>query len=40
MTLVRAIPHRSFRKALRYWYPYRLTLAHNSRVHAWLWWNF
>jgi len=34
------IPHRSIKMALRYWYPKRLTLKSNPRVHAWLWWNF
>ena len=37
---VLAVPRRSLRKALRYWHPHRLTLRHNPRVHAWLWWNF
>ena len=34
------VPHRSFRMALRYWWPTRLTMPENPRVHAWLWWNF
>ena len=38
--LVRKVPHRTLRIALRYWFPHRLTLAKNPRVHAWLWWNF
>ena len=33
-------PLRHWRVALRYWYPRRLTLPCNPRVHAWLWWNF
>ena len=33
-------PFRSFRNALRYVWPRRLTLKCNPRVHAWLWWNF
>ena len=37
--MVRAYPYRSLRKALRYWRPRRLTLKHNPRIHAWLWWN-
>jgi hypothetical protein len=35
-----AKPIRSLKSALRYWYPKRLTLEHNPRIHAWLWWNF
>lgn len=37
--IVRAYPYRSLRKALRYLRPRRLTLKHNPRIHAWLWWN-
>jgi len=33
-------PIRSIRIALKYWWPRRLTLKDNPRVHAWLWWNF
>jgi len=33
-------PLRSLRQALHYWLPRRLTLKHNPRIHAWLWWNF
>ena len=33
-------PTRSLRMALKYWWPKRLTLKHNPRIHAWLWWNF
>ena len=33
-------PYRTFKMAMRYWYPRRLTLKCNPRVHAWLWWNF
>ena len=33
-------PLRNFRTALIYWFPKRLTMNHNLRVHAWLWWNF
>jgi len=40
MMLVRPVQRRTWRQALRYWKPRRLTLAHNPRVHAWLWWNF
>lgn len=32
-------PLRSFHAAMRYWWPTRLTMAYNPRVHAWLWWN-
>lgn len=39
LRIVRAYPYRRLRQALRYWRPQRLTLAHNPRVHAWLWWN-
>jgi len=40
MRIVMAKPTRSFRQAMRYWLPHRLTLKCNPRVHAWLWWNF
>lgn len=30
-------PIRSFRIAMRYWYPKRLTLGVCPRIHAWLW---
>ena len=35
-------PRRSFRMAIRYWWPKRLTLnlPGRPRIHAWLWWNF
>lgn len=33
-------PLRSFRAALEYLIAKRLTLPHNPRIHAWLWWNF
>jgi hypothetical protein len=33
-------PIRSFKSALRYLIPERLTLETNPRIHAWLWWNF
>lgn len=33
-------PLRSFLMAMRYMFPRRLTLKHNLRIHAWLWWNF
>lgn len=33
-------PIRTFKMALRYWYPKRLTMKYNPRIHAWLWWNF
>lgn len=32
--------YRSLKIALRYWWPHRLTMKYNPRVHAWLWWNF
>jgi len=38
--MVLAKPIRTIKQAIRYWFPYRLTLKHNKRVHAWLWWNF
>jgi hypothetical protein len=41
MKIYLAKPVRSFKWALKYWYPKRLTLKENKkRVHAWLWWNF
>ena len=39
-TMVLHRPLRSWKQALRYLLPYRLTLPHNPRIHAWLWWNF
>ena len=33
-------PTRNLRMALRYWFPKRLTLECNPRIHAWVWWNF
>lgn len=33
-------PNRSFRMAMRYILPRRLTLTTNPAVYAWLWWNF
>ena len=38
--MVFKVPKRSLRQALRYWFPQHLTLPHNPRIHAWLWWNF
>lgn len=38
--IVLARPIRSFKRALRYIIPHRLTLKENPRIHAWLWWNF
>ena len=38
--LVLAKPKRRLRVTLSYWYPRRLTLKSNPRIHAWLWWNF
>lgn len=38
--MVLAEPKRTLKKALSYWFPWRLTLKSNPRVHAWLWWNF
>jgi len=35
-----ARPIRSFKHALRYWRPRRLTLDHNPKICAWLWWNY
>jgi hypothetical protein len=35
-----ARPIRRLKIALLYWYPKRLTLKCNPRIHAWLWWNF
>lgn len=40
MLIVIAKPIRSLRIALRYIIPRRLTMLHDPRVHAWLWWNF
>jgi len=40
MKFVRASWGQSFRVAMRYWRPYRLTLAHNPPIYRWLWWNF
>ena len=40
MTMVWAKPARKLKIALKYWLPCRLTLKHNPRIHAWLWWNF
>jgi len=39
LRIVRRYPRRNLRQALRYWRPRRLTLRHNPRIHAWLWWN-
>lgn len=33
-------PLRSWRTAARYWWPRRLTLGREARIHAWFWWNF
>lgn len=33
-------PIRSLWMALRYIIPKRLTMRHNPRISAWLWWNF
>lgn len=33
------IPKRSFRIAMRYWRPKRLTI-NDPAIYAWLWWNF
>lgn len=38
--VVFARPLRSFKQVMKYLRPRRLTLKHNLRVHAWLWWNF
>lgn len=38
--MVTAKPKRKLRQAFQYWWPKRLTLKSNPRVHAWLWWNF
>jgi len=39
-SMVIAKPTRNIKRALCYWYPKRLTLKDNPRIHAWLWWNF
>jgi len=33
-------PIRPFKLVLRYWWPRRLTMIHNPRIYAWLWWSF
>jgi len=38
--ICKAKPTRRAKHALRYWFPKRLTLESNTRIHAWLWWNF
>lgn len=39
MHIRRKIPIRTFRQAMRYVIPYRLTLDCNPAIYAWLWWN-
>ncbi len=33
-------PIRTIKHAISYSWPRRLTLKHNPRIHAWLWWDF
>ncbi len=32
--------NRTFKSTMRYWKPTRLTLDHNPKVCAFLWWNY